>query len=239
MGDAEWGGLPIAASAVDVARGDTQVLQGVDVLIERGTRTFILGENGAGKSTLLRVLHGLIAPTRGTVTWGGDTSRPPRQAMVFQRPVLLRRSAAGNVRHALKLAGVRGSSAQRCIEHALAHVGLAALAKRPARVLSGGEQQRLALARAWALAPDVLFLDEPTASLDPPSARAVEAIVNDIHALGTTIVMTTHHLAQAKRLADSVVLLQAGRVAEHTAAAQFFSEPCSAYGRAFLDGERL
>ena len=124
MGDAEWGGLPIAASAVDVARGDTQVLQGVDVLIERGTRTFILGENGAGKSTLLRVLHGLIAPTRGTVTWGGDTSRPPRQAMVFQRPVLLRRSAAGNVRHALKLAGVRGSSAQRCIEHALARLSV-------------------------------------------------------------------------------------------------------------------
>jgi tungstate transport system ATP-binding protein len=118
-------------------------------------------------------------------------------------------------------------------------VGLADLADRPARVLSGGEQQRLALARAWALAPDVLFLDEPTASLDPPSARAVEAIVADIHALGTTIVMTTHHLAQAKRLADRVVLLHAGRVAEHTEARDFFHEPRSAYGRAFLEGERL
>ena len=239
MGDADWGGLPIAASRVDVVRGDTQVLTGVDIVIERGMRTFILGENGAGKSTLLRVLHGLIEPTRGTVTWGGETSRPTRQAMVFQRPVLLRRSAAANIRHALKLAGVRGASSDRCIEHALTRVGLASLANRGARVLSGGEQQRLALARAWALAPDVLFLDEPTASLDPPSARAVEAIIDDIHAVGTTIVMTTHHLAQAKRLADSVVLLHAGRVAEHTAAPQFFIEPRSAYGRAFLEGERL
>ena len=239
MGDAECGGLPIAASRVDVVRGETQVLSAVDVSIECGVRTFILGENGSGKSTLLRVLHGLVAPTRGSITWGGSGLRPPRQAMVFQRPVLLRRSAAANIRHALKLAGVRGANSDRCIENALERVGLASLANRAARVLSGGEQQRLALARAWALAPEVLFLDEPTASLDPPSARAVEAIINDIHALGTTIVMTTHHLAQAKRLANSVVLLQAGRVAEHTAAAEFFTEPRSAYGRTFLEGERL
>ena len=127
----------------------------------------------------------------------------------------------------------------RRIDDALTSVGLDAIADRPARVLSGGEQQRLALARAWALAPEVLFLDEPTSSLDPPSARAVEAIVNDIHALGTTIVMTTHQLAQAKRLADSVILLQDGGVAEQTDAATFFRKPRSAYGRAFLEGERL
>jgi tungstate transport system ATP-binding protein len=240
LGDAEIvDGLPIVATRVDVVRGGTAVLQGVDVAIERGSRTLILGENGAGKSTLLRVLHGLIEPSRGVVTWGHSTARPAGQAMVFQRPVLLRRSAAGNVRHALKLAGVRGRGAQPRIDRALASVGLAELADRPARVLSGGEQQRLALARAWALAPDVLFLDEPTASLDPPSARAVEAIVNDIHALGTTIVMSTHHLAQAKRLADRVILLCGGRVTEHTAAQAFFHEPRSAYGRAFLEGERL
>jgi tungstate transport system ATP-binding protein len=159
--------------------------------------------------------------------------------MVFQRPVLLRRSAAANVRHALKLAGVRGAAAQRRVDDALASVGLALIADRPARVLSGGEQQRLALARAWALAPTVLFLDEPTASLDPMSARAVESIVDDIHHRGTTIVMATHHLAQARRLADSVVLLHEGRVAEHTNADTFFRQPRSAYGIAFLEGERL
>ena len=240
MGDAEIiEGLPIVASGVDVIRRETRVLAGVDVTIDPRSRTFILGANGAGKSTLLRVLHGLIEPSRGSVTWGRATTRPPGQAMVFQRPVLLRRSAAANLRHALALAGVRGRDAQRRIDDALTSVGLEAIADRPARVLSGGEQQRLALARAWALAPEVLFLDEPTSSLDPPSARAVEAIVNDIHALGTTIVMTTHQLAQAKRLADSVILLQDGGVAEQTDAATFFRKPRSAYGRAFLEGERL
>ena len=240
MGDAETvAGLPIVAAGVDVVRGATRVLRDVDVAIDPRSRTFILGANGAGKSMLLRVLHGLVEPTRGRVTWGRATTRPAGQAMVFQRPVLLRRSAADNLRHALGLAGIRGAEAARRIDDALSSVGLAALADRPARVLSGGEQQRLALARAWALAPEVLFLDEPTASLDPPSARAVEGIVSDIHALGTTIVMTTHQLAQAKRLADSVILLQEGRVAEHTPAAVFFREPRSAYGRAFLEGERL
>jgi len=240
LGDVEIArGLPIVASRVEVVRRGTQVLHGVDATIERGARTFILGENGAGKSKLLRVLHGLVEPTRGTVTWGAAASRPGGQAMVFQRPVLLRRSAAGNLLHALALAGIRGRDAQRRIDDALAGVGLAELADRPARVLSGGEQQRLALARAWALAPDVLFLDEPTASLDPPSARAVEAIVGDIHLLGTTIVMTTHHLAQAKRLADRVVLLHAGHVAEETPAHEFFHQPRSPYGCAFLEGERL
>ena len=240
MGDAEIvAGLPIVAAGVDVVRGATRVLRDVDVAIDPRSRTFILGATGAGKSMLLRVLHGLVEPTRGRVTWGRATTRPAGQAMVFQRPVLLRRSAADNLRHALGLAGIRGAEAARRIDDALSSVGLAALADRPARVLSGGEQQRLALARAWALAPEVLFLDEPTASLDPPSARAVEGIVSDIHALGTTIVMTTHQLAQAKRLADSVILLQEGRVAEHTPAAVFFREPRSAYGRAFLEGERL
>jgi tungstate transport system ATP-binding protein len=229
----------IVASGVEVMRGGTRLLDGIDVAIQRGRRTFILGPNGAGKSTLLRVLHGLIEPSRGSVTWGRAMSRPREQAMVFQRPVLLRRSAAGNLRHALALAGIRGVDAERRIEDALSSVGLQDIAGRPARVLSGGEQQRLALARASALAPQVLFLDEPTSSLDPPSARAVEAIVTDIHARGTTIVMTTHQLAQAKRLADSVILLQEGRVAEHTDAATFFREPRSAYGRVFVEGERL
>ena len=240
MGDAEIvEGLPIVASQVDLVRGGLRVLDGVDVIIEPRRRTFILGANGAGKSTLLRVLHGLIPPTRGNVTFGGSTARPAGQAMVFQRPVLLRRSADANLRHALSLAGIRGTEARLRIDRALRSVGLHAVRARPARVLSGGEQQRLALARAWSLAPTVLFLDEPTASLDPAATRAVEAIVRDIHGQGTTIVMTTHHLPQAKRLADSVVFMCAGRVTEHTDAAEFFTLPRSIEGKAFLEGERL
>jgi tungstate transport system ATP-binding protein len=233
------GGLPIVASRVDVVMRETAVLRDIDVTIREGSRTFILGPNGAGKSMLLRVLHGLVRPTRGSVTWGGAAEHPPGQAMVFQRAVLLRRSAAANIRLALKLAGIRGKRADARIADALSSVGLGAIADRPARVLSGGEQQRLALARAWALAPIVLFLDEATASLDPPSARAVEAIVETIHAEGTTIVMTTHQLTQAKRLATDVVLLNEGRVVEQSDAATFFNEPRSAFGRAYLEGERL
>ena len=233
------GGLPIVARGVSLSRGAATILHDIDLTISRGGPTFILGANGSGKSTLLRILHGLIAPTEGSITWNGASTRPSDQSMVFQRPVLLRRSAEGNVRYALSLAGVKDASADRRIRKALADVGLSDVAKRPARVLSGGEQQRLALARAWALDPDVLFLDEPTASLDPAATRAVEQIVSDIHSRGTTIVMTTHNLAQAKRLADDIVFLQSGRIAERSGADQFFRSPQSAEASAFLEGERL
>ena len=232
-------GLPIACAGVAVGRNGTRLLADVDLTIGRGDCTLILGPNGAGKSTLLRVLHGLVAPTQGTVTWGGAALRPAGQAMVFQRAVLLRRSAAANIRYALGLAGVAGAEAEARIDDALAEVGLAALAARSARVLFGGEQQRLALARAWALRPEVLFLDEPTASLDPKAARAVEDIVRGIHARGTTVVMTTHNLAQAKRLAGDVVFLQEGRLVEQSPAREFFDSPRTSDAAAFLEGEKL
>ena len=233
------GGLPIVARGVSCVRGGTPILSEIELTIAREGRTFILGANGAGKSTLLRVLHGLVAPTDGAVTWNGARARPAEQAMVFQRPVLLRRSAERNLRYALALSGVNGADADRRILEALTEVGLVDVARRPARVLSGGEQQRLALARAWALDPEVLFLDEPTASLDPAATRAVEQIVAGIHARGTTIVMTTHNLAQAKRLADDVVFLHGGRIAERTPAELFFRAPRSAEAAAYLEGERL
>lgn len=218
-------------------RGDTTLLADVSTTFNAGTRTVIIGANGSGKSTLLRVLHGLVVPTSGAITWGGGLERPLRQAMVFQRPVMLRRSAAANIRYALDLAGIHGAEADARIREALAEVGLLPLAERPARVLSGGEQQRLALARAWALAPEVLFLDEPTASLDPAATRAVEHIIRDIHARGTAIVMASHNLAQARRLADDILFLHDGRLAERTPSLSFFAQPATAQARAFLEGE--
>ena len=158
---------------------------------------------------------------------------------MFQQAVLLRRSAAANVRYALNLAGIHGAEGEQRIADALAEVGLSALAHRSARVLSGGEKQRLALARAWALAPEVLFLDEPTASLDPRATHAVEDIVRSIHARGTTIVMSSHNLAQAKRLADDIVFLHDGRLCEHSPSAVFFNAPRTAEAATFLEGERL
>jgi tungstate transport system ATP-binding protein len=199
----------------------------------------ILGPNGSGKSVLMRLCHGLLAPTVGRIVWRGttDTQRPRSQAMVFQRPVMLRRSAIGNVTYGLALAGVSRRERDRRAREFLEAVGLSSVAGRPARVLSGGEQQRLALARAWALAPEVLFLDEPTANLDPGAAREVERIVDQIHSSGTKIVMTTHNLGQARRLADEILFMSGGRVLDHAPVERFFAAPATAEAAAFIKGE--
>ena len=205
------------------------IIKQVSLDIGRGPSTVILGANGAGKSVLMRLMHGLLIPTSGKVAW----SSSGRQAMVFQRPVMLRRSALANVAYALKLAGQDQSAAQEALEE----VGLAHLAHRPARVLSGGEQQRLALARAWALHPEVLFLDEPTASLDPSATREIESVIRAFDGAGTKIVMATHNLGQARRLADEIIYLHQGRVLERAAADKFFSQPATAEAAAFIKGE--
>ncbi|RUR26035.1 ATP-binding cassette domain-containing protein [Vreelandella andesensis] len=197
-------------------------------------RTLIMGPNGAGKSLLMRLAHGLLTPSSGYVSWQEKT---PTQAMVFQRPVLLRRSAINNLTYALAVSGVPRRQRKDMALEALEKFGLVALAKRPARVLSGGEQQRLALARAWLLNPAVLFLDEPTSALDPAAIKAVEDAVNEFHRNGTRIIMTTHDLHQARRLADEVVFMYGGQVLEHTPAHRFFETPASTQAGAFLRGE--
>jgi tungstate transport system ATP-binding protein len=157
--------------------------------------------------------------------------------MVFQRPVMLRRSALGNVTYGLKLAGASRPDRYRRAHDVLDSVGLGAVANRPARVLSGGEQQKLALARAWALRPEVLFLDEPTANLDPSATREVETIVDRIRDSGTKVVMTTHNLGQARRLGDEILFISAGRVTEHSPVERFFEQPSTAEAAAFVKGE--
>ncbi len=228
--------LPLHAERVGFTAGGVSILESVSLAIEAGPPTRIIGPNGAGKSVLLRLLHGLLAPTAGRVAWAGPATAR-RQAMVFQRPVLLRRSVLANAAYPLALAGVP-RAARRCrAQEALALVGLAELADRPARRLSSGEQQRLALARAAAVGPEVLFLDEPCASLDPAATRAVEEIVAALAARGVKVVMTTHDLGQARRLAGDVVFLHRGRVREHTPAAAFFAGPATPEAAAFLHGD--
>ena len=231
--------LPLALDDVSFAARGRTILDRVSLTLERGVRTVVLGPNGAGKSVLLRVMHGLLAPTSGRVRWSAPETpgAPRRQAMVFQRPVMFRRSAAGNLRFALALAGVPRAERRERARAALDRVGLASVAHQPARVLSGGEQQRVALARAWMLAPEVLFLDEPTANLDPGSTIAIEAIVQAIHDAGTKIVMVTHNLGQARRLADEILFLHGGRLCERSAAAGFFHRPATAEAAAYLEGE--
>jgi tungstate transport system ATP-binding protein len=201
----------------------------------------VLGPNGAGKSLLLRLCHGLLQPSAGTIAWAGTTPETARrcQAMVFQRPVLLRRSTAANITYVLRLQGIPRRQQQAMMMEALELAGLLPLMAQPARVLSGGEQQRLALARAWALRPQVLFLDEPTASLDLAATRAVETLLDHIHHTGTKIIMTTHDLGQARRLADEVLFLHHGRLVEFALAPAFFSNPQSKEAAALLEGKLL
>ncbi|MEK9723161.1 MAG: ATP-binding cassette domain-containing protein [Rhodospirillaceae bacterium] len=205
---------------------------------EAGLRTVVIGPNGAGKSLLLRLCHGLLTPSAGTVRWSG-AEPGAAQAMVFQRPVMLRRSAGANVDYALKLRGVARGERRDIVDDVLGRCGLRRLKDSPARVLSYGEQQKLALARAWALKPEVLFLDEPTASLDPAATFAVEEIVAAIHAEGTRIVMTTHDLGQARRMADEVLFMNRGRLLEAAPADRFFDQPENDLAQAFLRGELL
>ena len=237
---APYTALPLRLDDVSLKLRGTPVIDGLSFQIEKGRRTVLLGPNGAGKSLTLRLCHGLLRPTSGTVAWLGPArAERGRHAMVFQRPVLLRRSAAANVVHALAVAGTPRAQRRVRAGEALERFGLAAFADRPARTLSGGEQQRLAIARAWALSPEILFLDEPTAALDPAATRAVEAMVAACHEDGMTIVMSTHDLGQARRLADDILFLHHGRLHEAGAAETFFSGPRTAEAKAFLGGDLL
>ena len=228
--------LPLSLDNVSYAVNGSRILNDVSLEIGAGPRTVILGPNGAGKSVLMRICHGLIRPTSGRVRWLGSNGKR-RQAMVFQRPVMLRRSALANLTYALKLAGVGRRERTLRAHDVLEAVGLDRRADQSARLLSGGEQQKLALARAWALGPEVLFLDEPTANLDPVATRELETIIGQIHAGGTKIVMTTHNLGQARRLGDEIVFIDAGRVIERAAVNRFFPHPATAEAAAFVRGE--
>ncbi len=233
--------LPIELEDVGYAVRKARPLVGVSGVFSQGPLTVVIGPNGAGKSVLLRLCHGLLEPSSGKIRLGLETreDRIRAQAMVFQRPVLLRRSAAANVDYALKLRGVSAADRPGRVRAALEAAGLGSVASRAARVLSGGEQQRLAIARAWALRPEVLFLDEPTASLDPQAVQHIEGLVRSIHRSGTKVIMTTHDLGQAKRLADEIWFLHRGRLVECAAAEEFFRSPATSEAQTFLEGKLL
>ncbi len=222
----------LAIDGLGLTEGATRIIDDVSLSLA-AQRTVVLGPNGAGKSTLLRLIHGLLHPSGGRLHW----PQPLTQGMVFQRPVMLRTTALANVIYGLKLKGHSADESRRRARAALARAGLDHIARRQARLLSGGEQQRVALARAWALEPELLILDEPTASLDPGSTREVERIIGEIAAGGARILMTTHNLGQARRMADEIVFIDRGRVLEQTPVARFFNLPQSEAAQRFLQEE--
>lgn len=227
----------ITLQAAAVHFGAVQALRGVDLRLHRGESLMLVGANGSGKTTLLRALHGLV-PCRGTrELHAGPGGRLPVGAMVFQHPFLLNLSVWRNVWLGLWLRGVPAAQRRALCDEALRRVGLDPLADRPAHALSGGQQQRLALARAWGLQPDVLFLDEPTASLDPSAKREVEALVQEFRDAGVTVVMSTHNLGQAKRLGTRVAYLEAGRIVVDLPVDRFFNDELPHEAAQFLKGE--
>lgn len=226
--------LPLTIRNLRIDFGADAVIDGLDLELGPKGTTVIMGPNGAGKSILLKLIHGLLPPVSGQISWNGHAPEQvtSRQALVFQKPVLLRRSVAANIDFVL-----RNRRADRGrLAALLVHVELAHKARQPARLLSGGEAQRLALARALATDPEVLLMDEPTASLDPASTLAIETIVRNAAAQGTRVVLVTHDIGQARRLADDVVFLHRGKVTEHSPASEFFDQPRTGAARNYLDG---
>ncbi len=230
--------LPLVLDRVSLIAGEVTILNRLSVTINSGAPTFIVGPNGSGKSTLLRLCMGLTTQTDGHITWDGQTKmRPVRRAFVFQRPVMLRRSVAANVIYSLEKANYPRRKIHARIPELLERVGLLGLETRPARRLSGGEQQRLAIARALARDPELLFLDEPTASLDPAATRSIEDIVRMAAQSGIKIVMASHDLGQVRRLAGDVIFLVRGSICEQATAEQFLNRPSTPEAAAFVRGD--
>ena len=216
---------------------DTPLLHDVDFSQDNKGIKAILGPNGAGKSLLLSLIHGLIRPDTGSVIWGGVPAyrTRPSRGFVFQSPIVLRRSVRANLAYPLKALGkvARGDAIARMLE--LSH--LSALADQPAASLSGGEAQRMAIARALITGPDTLLLDEPCSNLDPASTKLIEAMIHKFVNDGGNVYISTHDLAQAKRLADVVMFLNAGQLLEHRIAEDFFSAPKTPQAQAYLNGD--
>ena len=230
--------LPVVLDRVCVRAGTTTIIDRLSLTLASGAPTVVVGPNGAGKSTLLRLCMGLLVQTEGAITWGGRADvKPTRRAFVFQRPVMLRRTAAANIAYGLTHADYPREKVPARTAELLERVGLSELAMRPARRLSGGEQQRLALARALARDPELLLLDEPTASLDPAATRSVEEIVRAAAQSGIKIVMASHDLGQVRRLAGDVVFMVRGTVREQTPAEDFLKNPSSPEAAAFVRGD--
>ncbi len=231
--------LPLVARGVKFEINGRQIIKDVSFWIGSSGRTVILGPNGAGKSVMLRLCHGLLQPTSGEIRWGHLSIAEAReqQAMASQHPVLLRRTVRDNLLHVLRVKRVPRSERQALVDAALEQAGLAGLGARAARTLSGGQQQRLAISRAFVLRPKVLLLDEPTTNLDPAAVRGVEELIGAIGAAGTKILMTTHDIAQARRLAGDVMFLNDGSLLEHAPAAEFFTSPKDPVAAGFLAGE--
>ena len=229
--------FPIILHQVSLEQNNNQIVSNANLKIQSPGITVIMGPNGSGKSVLVRLLHGLLEPTQGFITYGAHSlnkSIRRRQSMVFQNPTLLRRTVLANMEF---VASMRANIDQARCKKTLDLLGLRELESQPAKLLSAGEKQRLALARSLILEPCILFLDEPTANLDPSSVYVIEKILKDVCKLGVKIIFITHDIGQAKRIADDIVFVNKGQILEHTDTDSFFQKPQTPETAAYLDGK--
>lgn len=232
--------LPLQVDNISLRRGGRIILGPLSWVLQGGGVTVLMGPNGSGKTSFLRAMHGLERVTMGQLHWAAPTEDVrARQSFVFQTPILMRRSVLDCIAYPLLLDGVPTSAARAQAGDAAERVGLGGLLDQPAQVISGGEKQKLALARALVRKPEVLFLDEPCANLDGKSTREIEAILCDARDLGTRIVMSTHNLGQARRLADDVLFLYNGQLIESGPKSTLLETPSSPEMAAFIKGDLL
>ncbi len=230
--------LPLTLRGIAVNRRGKLLLGPVSLVLQGRGISVVIGPNGSGKTTLLRAMHGIERISSGSKAWSvDDVDARAAQSFVFQTPIMMRRNVRDNIAYPLMLRGMRRRDARAAAEAWAKRVGLSGALLRPATVLSGGEKQKLALARALVTAPQVLFLDEPCANLDGHATQQIEAILHAACADGTRIVMSTHDLGQARRLADEVLFLHNGKLVEIQPAAAFFAGPSSVQARALLNGD--
>lgn len=233
--------FPLKVEKLAYEANGKKLINNLNFQLEADGITALMGPNGAGKSLTLRLLHNLIEKTSGTISWNNETNQEliqNSQAMVFQKPVLLRRSVIENLRYNLHVKKITGKAQQsELIEEALTRAGLTKHANNPARLLSGGEQQKLAMARALMTKPSILFLDEPTASLDPNATIVIEDLIKAANKQGTKIILVTHDIGQAKRLAEEVLFLTAGQVSEQGPAKEMIANPKSKPAKQYFSGK--
>ena len=234
--------LPLEVSRLNYEINGHKLIENLNFKLDTGQISVFLGPNGAGKSLTLKLCHGILKPSSGNIIWSSDLSEKSdetRQShtMVFQKPILLRRSVRANIEHTLKVCKIPKNLRADILEKALAKTGLDKISNLPAKAISGGEQQKLAMARAWALSPKVLFLDEPTTNLDPSATISIENLIKEFHKAGTKIIMTTHDLRQAQRLSNEILFFHSGRLLEQTESDKFFANPKTKAARAFIKGE--
>jgi tungstate transport system ATP-binding protein len=227
--------FPLTLEQILVRRKGKTVIGPTDLVLQPQGPTIIIGPNGSGKTTLLRVMHGIERVTSGKVTWQHDD--PSQHAFVFQSPILLRRSVHENLAYPLRLINMPKAQIAQAVDHWLDRIGLQDVRSSPALRLSGGERQKLAIGRALIRNPQVLFLDEPCANLDGRATRDIEALLQETSAAGTRLVMATHDMGQARRLAQDLVFMLDGRVHESGAASTAFAQPRTQELAAFLRGD--